>query len=141
METLSEQKEPEFSTKQKPAEQKETYWCIKLAAMRDQFDVPQPIVTVGNRATKHPRIQFKRMMWIPVTGSHIEVLKSTKHTIHLHVVEDGKKKIEVHERVRFPIDDSIQITEEGYKALRAKALSFTNADQKLTEADINPYRV
>ena len=138
---IKEEKVPQVKAEEKPTEQKERYFCIKLAAMRGKEDIEQPTITVGNKTTKHPRIQFKRQKWVPVTGSHIEVLRNTKHTIWLTEEIDGKRRKTPQERVRFPIDDSIEITKEGYDALRAKNFGFTNDTQEIKEADINQYRV
>ena len=102
--------------------------------MRDKFDIPQPVVTVGNKVKKWPRMQLQRGMWIPVPQAVVYVLEQTKYPVSIPV--EGMDRKDIQMRIRFPLDGKQEITKEGFYELRKIALK-----QKLTESEIAPYRV
>lgn len=117
-------------------EPQERYFVVMVAPMRDKMDIPNPVITVGNKAIKGPRIQIKRQSWIPMTGSYVQTLEHAKYTIWRPVEGEDRKVPEY--RTRFPLEDKIEITKEGFVALREKLLK---EKVDLKETDISQYRV
>jgi hypothetical protein len=121
--------------------QKERFFCVKVAPARDKNDIPVPVVQVGSKAFKGQRLQLKRGSWVPAREGEVSVLENSKYMVWQNIQGEDRKVGT--ERIRFPLEGKIEITEEGYKVLRKKALVGKGAgkDGDITEAEIQQYRV
>ena len=107
---------------------KERFYVVKIQTSRDQSDAPAQVVNVG----KH-RYTLTRGLNVPVPQGVIDVLDRASY-MHWENIEGEERKVGT-PRHRVP-HTRIEISEEGYVALRAIALERT-----LKQPEVDKYRI
>ena len=104
------------------------FYVVKIQASRDESDMPSQPVNVGGK-----RYVLTRGLNVPVPQSVIDVLDRATY-MHWENVEGEERKVGT-PRHRVP-HTRIEISEEGYVALRAIALERT-----LKQPEVDKYRI